>query len=185
MGSTIISLNPRLATVSRQNEKKSTKEYVAQIFPDTSRLRKLINRAMKKPVRDWVMETQKVHDDSAVAGFAHALPFQADTFDLILDKDAVSKYATPQDHDFVDKSTHEEKELFKESLREMIRVLKPGGKIRISDVFGYGSKEDWKQNILYELGLDYKVLWEDMTNSYVYPNLWGDKRAIGVEIIKH
>lgn len=181
----VISLNPRLATSSRQREKEHTKVYVEQIVPETPHLRKLFNRVRKIPERDYIRETQEAHDKGALAGFVHALPFQDNSFDLIFDKDAVSKYATPQDYDFVDKSTLEEKELFRRSLREMIRVLKPGGEIRIADIFGYGSSKDWKQKILDELGLDYKVLWEDLTDKNIYPNLWGDRRAIGVEIVKH
>ncbi len=181
----VISLNPRLATDMRRDEKEATKEYVEEMVPEMPSLRRLINKLRGMPEEDYLKEIQKAHDQRAVAGFAHSLPFQDNSFDLIFDKEAISKYATSQDYDFVDKSTPEEKELFRKSLREMIRVLKPGGKIRIGDIFGYGSSEDWKQRILDELGLDYEILWEDLRGKKIYPNLWGDKRAIGVEIVKH
>jgi SAM-dependent methyltransferase len=181
----VYSLEPRLSMGGARNEEKAaTQEYLEQVTPKTSKLGKLVKRLKGIPEDDH-REMQESHDRGATAAFAHALPFQDNSFDLILDKEAVSKHATRQDYDYVDKTTAGEKELFRTSLEEMVRVLKPGGRIRISDLFGYGWKDSWKEQIMDEMGLDYILLEEDLTNKQIYPNLWGKSRTIGVEITKH
>ena len=182
----IVSLNPRLSKAeSRQAEKKATSDYALAVFPEPSFLEKIIKVVTREPKKNHVQEMQAAHDKGAVAGFAHALPFRDGVFDLILDKDAVSKFAARIDMDFVDRSTPEEKEIFREALREMIRVLKPGGTAKIFDIFGYGSSKDWKQNILDELGLKYQLIEVDRVRSGLPPWFGNNNVAIGVEIKKH
>lgn len=169
----IVSLNPRLALGDfKRREKSATETYVKQAVSETPTLTRLLWRLRGISETDFISKVQRFHDERAAAGFAYALPFEKESFDLIFDKDAVSRYASRWSEDYIE-PTLEEKQLFQRAIEEMVRVLKPGGKIRIADIFGYGYDKAWKQKILDELGLDYTILC-----------LWGDKQALGVEIIK-
>lgn len=190
----IVSANPRLSRKgTRVDEKITTQEYISSVIPPPrpSLLERLLNR-LGKAKKDNQQEvalknTQRYHDQAAFAAYAHALPYKDNSFDLILDNQAVSKYAGYNPYETI--GSEAEKQLFADAIREIVRVLKSGGQIRIGDFMGYGWEtdweNDWKQMILKQQDLDYGVLWEDLRGKHIYPNLWGDKRALGVVITKH
>lgn len=148
----VVSVNPRLSKQSfRIIEKRSTNID----FPHS---------------RETV---QKIHNKTALAAFAHNLPFPDETFDLLFDNQAVSR-----------SSRKPETLVFKEAVKEMYRVLKRGGQIRIGDRAGYGWAEkgsrqqipSFREHVLKDLGLNYSinwVTWED-----------GSKHSYGVVITK-
>jgi SAM-dependent methyltransferase len=186
----ICSVNPTLRFPhSRVEEKAAAREWYGILnsglnvdyYPrEPDWLTKLIDRA-KGFERKSFGTAQEYHDQRAVAAFAHALPFLKDSFDLIVDKRAVFGW-------FISSNTEESvrhKPAFEASIKEMMRVLKPGGRLLVGDIGTFGWVEagvepipSWKEEALREMGLDYEIIWER--------NRDGKKTmSLGVEIKKH
>jgi SAM-dependent methyltransferase len=69
-----------------------------------------------------VARIQQLHDSHLSTAFAHGLNFHDETFDMLIDSSAVSANLTEG-----------QELLYEQSIREMMRVLKPGGMIVIID----------------------------------------------------
>lgn len=185
MNCKVISVNPRLSLRGyRENEKSSSQIVVENTVPKASRLKQIFNKLTRKPHVDHKEIIQHAHDETAVASFAHALPFTDNSFDRVFDRMAISENASEHGHyESTDVANQVEKRLFETSLKEMMRVLRPEGKIMISDLFGYGNEKGWKEQVLKKLGYNYHVIWEDLQGRYW--QLWpSGKRPIGIEIVK-
>jgi len=100
--------------------------------------------------KDVVRKIRREYLSKVVKAFAHKLPFADNSFDLVFDNWAVSVY------------TATEELAFEDSVLEMIRILRPGGELRIGDPFSYGSSYvSNKEKILKKLGLKYEVIWAE------------------------
>lgn len=115
--------------------------------------------ALRKRYRDIteaeLREAQASHDKRLLTNFAHKLDVADNFFDLFVDTAALNYYANKKDIS-----------LYEISLREMLRVLKHGGKILVEDwsKTSIGSKSgngklNFKENILINLGLRYTPLY--------------------------
>lgn len=144
----IISVNPRLSLPKwRHHQKDETELQLVDYLP----------KSLKK--------AQRVHDHNSVAAFAQALPFKDSSFDLIFDNFGVSYYS----------GAKEEIGIFEPAIKEMLRVLRQGGHIRIGDICNYGLRErnlssepSENEQILIDLGIDYKIVWaKDRLNNQV------------------
>ena len=76
--------------------------------------------------------------------FAHNLGFADNSFDVIIDNFAV-----------FDNSRPEVKLVLIKSIEEMLRVTRPGGKIRVGGGLNFGPDWGWKEEILRNMGLDF------------------------------
>jgi len=100
---------------------------------------------------------QAYHDTHLATDFAHDLSFDDETFDLLTDVVAVNAYAL------------EDKEaLYARTMSEMLRVLKPGGKILIVDGYrtAIGVRDEvtgepmFKEKVLQEMGVRYTSVYD-------------------------
>jgi SAM-dependent methyltransferase len=84
--------------------------------------------------QDEVHRIHRLHDENVVVAFAHKLPLDNDSVDLVFDNAAVSYYA--QEEDAL---------AFEDSILEMIRILRPGGELRLGDWVHYGGGSSGKE----------------------------------------
>lgn len=122
--------------------------------------------------KEKVSQLRLQYDQSVVPDFAHSLSLQNESFDLVFDNVGVSHYIDEEDA-----------LAFEDSITEMMRILRPGGELRIGDWTAYGKVENgtsdvpsFQEQTLINLGLDYELLWE--TNSL------GVSEVIGVVVKK-
>ena len=135
----IVPVNPR---VQLENYKDGNSLLMDFDFPDY-------------PVEE-VRRVHRLHNESVVAAFAHKLPFANNSFDLVFDNAAVSFY-----------SQEEDECVYEDSLLEMLRILRPGGEIRIGDWIHYGGGSSGEEtfpssqeNILKRLNIRYEYIQE-------------------------
>jgi SAM-dependent methyltransferase len=129
--------------------------------------RSLMESFEDKFPREQIIKAMAEYNANLHKTLAHSLPFPDNEFDIIMDSWAVTYYS-----DRIGGLP-----LYKKSLREMVRVLKPGGKIRI----GEGENRHFSrktvtphEEAIKELGLPYNLVsTPDDTN-----------KIIGVEIVK-
>lgn len=94
-------------------------------------------------MRDIKKALKKV-DKNTVIAFAHDLSAIPDnSVDEALDTLAVFHYSNPK-----------YREIYEQSIGEMLRIVKPEGKVLISD---YKGQNPWYRNLFDELGLDYII----------------------------
>lgn len=142
---------------------------VTSINPSISRpeyKNKQINQMIKDYSEEYpkeqIMEALTVHDSQSYAAFAHEIPLPDSSQDVVLDSMAVTYYADRLGP-----------ELYKKSIEEMMRILKPGGKLRIGAFNKYGDKDkSWEEQMLINLGLEYEICKDEYEN------------VMGVEIVK-
>jgi SAM-dependent methyltransferase len=125
----------------------------------------LLRRFESTFTKEQILSAIEQYNNKTLATFAHDLSdIPSDSQDIILENRAVTFY-----------SGEIGAGLYKKSLLEMIRVLKPGGKLRIGDRTSYG----WEvlssnEQILKDLELNYSVIYDSENPS----------RPLGVEVIK-
>lgn len=139
----IFSFNPSLDRPEfKEAEEEQTFGAMRRAYPDIS--------------DETIREAQKNHDENLILAFAYDLqPVKDNFFDLLIDTTAVHAYFKPED-----------KDIYEMSIKEMLRVLKPGGKILIEDGFRWAIGETdqegkirFKEEILQKLGIHYDVLY--------------------------
>lgn len=110
-------------------------------------------------------------DKHAIAAFAHDLSaIPNEEVDEVVDNLAIFHYSKP-----------EYREVYEQSIKEMLRILKQGGKILIGDATNIkGGKEPWYKEIFDKLGLDYHYLERNIPFGNISVN-----QRYGFEIIKH
>ncbi|MDO8570033.1 MAG: hypothetical protein Q7R97_00420 [Candidatus Daviesbacteria bacterium] len=110
-------------------------------------------------------------DKQAITAFAHDLSaIPNDAVDEVIDNLAVFHYSKP-----------EYRELYEQSIKEMLRILKPDGIILIGDASNLKSgREPWYKEIFDKLDLDYHYLERDISLGNIHVN-----QRYGFEIIKH
>lgn len=139
---TIYSINPRLAFA----EIKRVEEGVTRLE---------LKRRYPNITEEEIQAAQRYHDEHLSTNFAHDLTDFADnSFDLIVDNVAVHAYMP-----------EESEELYERTIQELLRVLKPGGRILVRDGFespiGAPSDEGglvMKERVLQRLGISYRPM---------------------------
>lgn len=107
------------------------------------------------------------HNENAIAAIAQELPFKDNSFDLIFDITAISRWMGQHESH----SGQEHSPFYKKYLQEAMRVLKPKGVLMITDNgFGwvekkYKSEPSWKEQVIKNLGLSYEIIWDDPDNN--------------------
>lgn len=161
----VYSLNPRGGKGQRRDEKEATRDYVlgelTRQRSQKDRLEGIKDSFQAKKIQEgMIRRVQEAHDKYLVRALAHRLPFEDGLFNLIIDNQAMSKYAGRPDDNY---ASNEERMRFKQAMMELFRVLRPGGKIRIGDSdYGYGEEDSqpisWKEQVLTELGFNYRLI---------------------------
>ena len=79
------------------------------------------------------------------------MPFEDDFFDIAIDNRSVTFY-----------SAKIGRELFKKSLQEMLRIIKPKGKLLIGDAVHFLDSEDggFQMGVIEDLGLSYEFIYK-------------------------
>lgn len=124
----IISVNPRLKLANRRNQEKSI-----------TRLKYIRHSEQDR------RNAQNAHDRRAIAAYVQLLPFLSETFDVILDSDAILLYADSQDELAV-------------GIREEWRVLKPGGRMRMGWTFLERRHLAWEMQVLEGLQIPFELI---------------------------
>jgi len=91
------------------------------------------------------------YEQDAYAATADELPFEDNSFDIAIDNRSVTFY-----------SAKIGRELFKKSLQEMLRIIKPKGKLLIGDAVHFLDPEEggFQIQAIQELGLPYEFFYE-------------------------
>lgn len=138
--SRIVSVNPVV----------HTRRFIKQEKSDTNKILKELPRTIiRKLRRDFFQNT--------VDAFAHNLPFANESFDIVFDMFAASHYT----------NTSKTPLVFEASILEMLRILRPGGELRIGDPLSYGkynadgSPVSENEKILLSLGLAYEIIYDN------------------------
>lgn len=110
-------------------------------------------------------------DKQAVTAFAHNLSvIPNNDVDEVIDNLAVFHYSKP-----------EYRELYEQSIKEMLRILKQGGIILIGDASNLkNDREPWYKEIFDKLGLNYQYLERNISIGNININ-----QRYGFKIIKH
>lgn len=123
---------------------------------------------------DQLVAAQTYHDTFSSTNFAHGLTdFHDEFFDLLVDSRAVHAHM-PEEYDV----------LYEATIREMLRVLRPGGEIIVRDTnFSLTSEEKpqprqvgMKERVLQRLGVQYTPIWKDSVD--------GNRVSLGAIITK-
>jgi SAM-dependent methyltransferase len=106
-------------------------------------------------------DAQDYHDAHQSTDFAHDLHFENNSFDFMVDANAVSKYMPQQSR------------VYGVSMREMLRVLRPGGKLLIIVDRGReqrrsSGKASAEEDRLRQLGVSYRLLHKPPTERKEY-----------------
>lgn len=141
VGKTVLDLGSGSTEKLSRELKKAGAKSIVSLNPDYSLLkyRQIINNQ-----KDW--------ERKSVAGVGQALPFQNDSFDVILGLQSISMY----------EDAFEKPESAKEWAQEVARVLKPGGEARLGEILGIRGvprQKAWEKilHILEDLGLEAKI----------------------------
>lgn len=115
-----------------------------------------------------IQEAFKRYEQNAYAATADELPFEDNFFDLAIDNRSVTFY-----------SAKIGRELFKRSLQEMLRIIKPKGKLLIGDAVHFLNPEGggFQMRAIDNLGLSYDFI-------YKLDDQEKHKLPIGIVIIK-
>jgi len=110
-------------------------------------------------------------DQNAVTAFAHDLSaIPNNEVDIVTDNLAVFHYSKPEFRD-----------AYEQSIKEMLRILKPGGKILIGDGSNMiAGVEPWYREIFDKLGLDYQYIEREIPVGETTVT-----QRYGIEITKH
>lgn len=144
----IYSLNPRLAGKD-----------IAQ--PNAEYAVKVMRLEYPNVTDDEIAHARRVHDTRLIARMAHDTGMPNDSFDLLVDVMAVSAYMGRMDHGA--------RELYRRTMQEYMRVLKPGGMALIVDPgrFALGAHDPndprvaYREDVMRELGIPYEVIYAD------------------------
>lgn len=125
----------------------------------------------------------------SVWGSAEDMPFKNNTFDLVISLDAIPQVFSGEEY-----KKEELKENVKSSFSEMLRVIKPGGEIRIGGMFDKGINEKQRQlrstfnEIINEFKSKQDIAVEEIPNGYnIYtrdkngqPKIWEKRYLIKI-----
>ncbi|OGM11418.1 hypothetical protein A2Z22_00875 [Candidatus Woesebacteria bacterium RBG_16_34_12] len=101
--------------------------------------------------QEQIQNAFDAYEQNAYAGSADELPFEDDFFDIAIDNRSVTFY-----------SAKIGRELFKKSLQEMLRIIKPKGKLLIGDAVHFLDSEDggFQMGVIEDLGLSYEFIYK-------------------------
>ncbi len=122
-------------------------------------------------------------------GLAEDMPFKNNIFDLVISRNAIPQVFSGEEY-----KKEELKKNIKSSFFEMLKVIKPGGEIRIGGMFEKGITEKQRQlrvifnEIISELKNDQRITVEEIPNGYnIYardkngqPKIWEKRYLIRI-----
>lgn len=148
---TVYSINPHLALEEfKQTEEETTAETLKSIYPAVT--------------AEQIQAAQAYHDSHLVTDFAHNLKsLEDDVFDVEFDIHAVNANM-PSGFEA----------LYEQTIREMLRVLKPGGRIIIFDAgreaLGYRDSDEggplFKERVLKKMGVSFEPVYKNKNSEH-------------------
>ncbi len=113
---------------------------------------------------------------NAFPQLAHELIFPDNSYDVVLDIDAITLYAIENDI-----PGRIGRSLYKKSIEQMVRILKPGGHLLIGDPLkaNLPEKFNWPEQVFKELGLQYSKIYEP--RKHIFDR---KRQALGYDITK-